>query len=46
MSVVPATTELTPSDLVMVRFAWVLRLSVSVALTVVAPVAEAVAVLA
>ena len=40
----PATIELTPSVFVMVRLAWVLRVSVSVALTVVASVAAAVTV--
>ena len=45
MSELPATTRVTPSVLVMARVAWELRESVSVALTVEAPEAEADAVL-
>ena len=40
---VPADTDVTPSVLVMARVAWVVRVSVSVAVTVEASVAEAVA---
>ena len=42
---VPAVTEVTPSVLVMPRVAWAVRLSESVAVTVEASEAEAVAVL-
>jgi hypothetical protein len=44
VSVVPATTELTPSVVVTARFAWVVRLSVSLVLTMEASAAEAEAV--